>query len=64
MMTEHAPAPATTEPYEKFAYLIAALVVALGGAMTLLFGLPGLAMTALALVPVMYILLILLSVGK
>ncbi|MGP6085784.1 hypothetical protein [Antarctobacter jejuensis] len=49
---------------EKLAYLIAVLLVVFGAAMTVLFGLPGLAMTALALVPVMYVVLILISVGK
>lgn len=49
---------------EKLFYLIALALVVIGAAMTLLFGLPGLAMTALALVPVVYALLILISVGK
>ncbi|WP_167647464.1 hypothetical protein [Mameliella alba] len=49
---------------EQVAYLIAALLVGAGAAMTALFGLPGLAMTALALVPVVYVVLILISVGK
>ncbi|SNS04446.1 hypothetical protein [Antarctobacter heliothermus] len=49
---------------EKVFYLVALVLVVIGAAMTLLFGLPGLAMTALALVPVVYALLILLSVGK
>lgn len=59
--------PATRTPTlsdEAIASLVAALLVAFGGAMTLLFGLPGLAMTALALVPVMMVVLILISVGK
>ncbi|WP_323771427.1 hypothetical protein [Antarctobacter sp.] len=49
---------------EKMFYLIALVLVAVGAGMTLLFGLPGLAMTALALVPVIYVLLIAISVGK
>lgn len=59
----HAPA---REPLseERIAYLGAALLVALGAGMTALFGLPGLAMTALALVPVVYAVLLLITVGK
>lgn len=49
---------------EQVFYLIALALVAVGAGMTMLFGLPGLAMTALALVPVMYVLLIVISVGK
>ncbi|MBV7393810.1 hypothetical protein [Mameliella sediminis] len=49
---------------EQTFFLIALVLVALGAGMTILFGLPGLAMTALALVPVAYALLILISVGK
>lgn len=49
---------------EKVFFLVALVLVVIGAAMTLLFGLPGLAMTALALVPAVYVLLIVLSVGK
>ena len=45
-------------------FAIAAVLVIIATAATTTFGLPGLAMTALALVPVMYVILILLSVGK
>lgn len=46
------------------AYAIALLlIVALAGA-TVLFGLPGLAMVALTLVPVVYIVLLILTFGK
>lgn len=45
-------------------YLIALVIVALFALNTLLFGLPGLAMTALAAVPVIYGILMLITVGK
>lgn len=44
--------------------LIALALVLVGAAATMIWGLPGLAMTALAMVPVVYALLILISVGK
>lgn len=49
---------------EQTAGLGAALLVLLAGGMTALHGLPGLAMTALAMVPVMMVVLLLITVGK
>lgn len=49
---------------EKIAYVLALVIVALGAVLTIAFGLPGLAMTALALVPVVYATLLLLTFGK
>ncbi|SMX50262.1 hypothetical protein [Maliponia aquimaris] len=49
---------------ERIAYLGAALIVAFGATMTGMFGLPGLAMTALALVPVVFVVLLMITVGK
>jgi hypothetical protein len=68
MSVAHAPTAPRFTPLdltgEQVAYLIAAALVATGASMTVLFGLPGLAMTALALVPVVYVVLLLITVGK
>lgn len=54
----------TTNPtHEKWAYLIAAGLLGLLAVNTLVFGLPGLAMTALVLVPVIYVVLLIIMVG-
>lgn len=49
--------------HEKWAYVIAAALLGLLAVNTLVFGLPGLAMTALVLVPVVYIVLLIIMVG-
>jgi hypothetical protein len=49
---------------EAIAFLGVVLFLAVAVSATLTWGLPGLAMTALATVPVIYAILILLSVGK
>lgn len=61
-------APLTTETAgsstEKWAYLLALVLVAVLATNTALFGLVGLSMTALALVPVMFITLLTITVGR
>ncbi|PYG30011.1 hypothetical protein [Pelagimonas varians] len=52
-----------TPSYEKWAYLIAAALLGLLAVNTLVFGLAGLAMTALVLVPVVFIVLLIITVG-
>jgi hypothetical protein len=68
MTTIEAPATPKTRQQglsdEAIAYLIAAALVTVGASMTTIFGLPGLAMTALTLVPVVYVVLLLITVGK
>ncbi|MFZ7089483.1 hypothetical protein [Primorskyibacter sp. 2E233] len=49
---------------DRGVYLAVALFVALVALMTFTFGLPGLAMSALATVPFIYATLILITVGK
>lgn len=60
--TNAAPTPRLTG--DLVAYLVALVLIVALAVNTVLFGLPGLAMTALALVPVCYGLLILLSLGR
>lgn len=68
MSTTEAPSaiyvPRVSLSTEQFAYAIAALVIGTGASMTTFFGLPGLAMTALTLVPIVFVALILITVGK
>ncbi len=52
-----------TAATEKWAYLIALALVALLAVNTALFGLAGLSMTAVALVPVIFITLLIIMVG-
>ncbi|MFW2542518.1 hypothetical protein ACN2XU_07740 [Primorskyibacter sp. 2E107] len=49
---------------EWMVLLFVALFVVVVGAITALFGLPGLAMSALTMVPIVYAVLILITVGK
>lgn len=52
-----------TPSYEKSAYLIAVVLLGLLAVNTLVFGLPGLALTALVLVPVVFVVLLIITVG-
>ena len=49
---------------EKWAYLLALVLVAILASNTALFGLVGLAMTGLALVPVMFVVLLTIMIGR
>jgi hypothetical protein len=62
--TEHATADTATSSGALVGFGIAAVLVALMAAATVTFGLPGLSMVALALVPVMYLVLLILCMGK
>ncbi|MCT4608011.1 MAG: hypothetical protein N4A70_02290 [Pelagimonas sp.] len=62
--SSHAEATETKLTGTLVAFGIAALIIGLMASATLLFGLPGLSMVALALVPVIYVTLLILTFGK
>lgn len=62
--TEHANATPARSSATLVGFGIAALVAALMVSATVTFGLPGLSMVALGLVPVMYAILLILCMGK